>query len=129
MRTYNPNLAPDPEVWLELDEGLRISLASQWHKRARVKLPNRQLHAALHVIVENQIAQNLECVTKAMPRLMSQGLSRHDAIHAISWIFVTQIYDKLSGDLSTDQVHQLQANYEAEVERLTAEAWLKQERS
>src|SRR5579864_708030 len=57
MEEYNPGCAPEPESWLELDEQERIALVETYHRVARIKLPNVTAHAALHTIVENQIAR------------------------------------------------------------------------
>jgi hypothetical protein len=53
---YDPLEAPEPEEWLAIDEAERIQLAQDYHRRARVRLPNEKLHAVFHVVVENQIA-------------------------------------------------------------------------
>jgi hypothetical protein len=53
---YDPLEAPEPEEWLAIDEAERIQLAQDYHRHARVRLPNEKLHAVFHVIVENQIA-------------------------------------------------------------------------
>ena len=34
MTKYDPERAPNPEEWLELDEQERIILAEQYHRRA-----------------------------------------------------------------------------------------------
>jgi hypothetical protein len=73
MEEYNPGRAPEPESWLELDEQERIALVETYHRVARIKLPNVTAHAALHAIVENQIALNLEPVVRAMDRLGKEG--------------------------------------------------------
>jgi hypothetical protein len=40
-----------------------------------------------HVIVENQAAQGLETpVRRTLARLQAEGLSRHDAVHAVGSI-------------------------------------------
>lgn len=80
---YNPDTPPRPGEWLALDEQARIRLAEDYHRKARIKLPNAKAHAAFHAIVENQIALGLPSVLRAMERLAGQGLSRHDAIHAV----------------------------------------------
>jgi len=49
MEHYDPLLAPDPAEWLAVEEGQRIALVVDYHQRARVKLPNQRLHAAIHV--------------------------------------------------------------------------------
>jgi hypothetical protein len=39
MDQYNPERAPEPESWLELDEQERTHLIETWHRVARIKLP------------------------------------------------------------------------------------------
>ena len=77
MKVYDPNIAPDPQQWPQLDEQLRINLAEQHHRPEEAKLPNAEAHAIFHVIIENQIAEGLEPVQRAMKRLTGEGLSRH----------------------------------------------------
>ena len=55
MRKYDPAIAPDPEVWLELDEQERISLVEAHHTAAKIKLPNLTLHAVVHVVVRTRL--------------------------------------------------------------------------
>jgi hypothetical protein len=122
MAAYNPERGPEPESWLELDEQERILLIETWHRVARIKLPNVTAHAALHVIVENQIALDLEPVVRAMDRLRKQGLTRHDAIHAIGSVVAENLFGILKAD-QTDDAAASQARYCAAVERLTAVSW------
>jgi post-segregation antitoxin (ccd killing protein) len=122
---YDPEVPPDPAQWLALDEQERIQLAEAHHRATRVKLPNSELHAVFHTIVENQIAEGLASVTRAMERLAKQGLSRHDAIHAVSSVCAEHLFETLkSKDL--DLAATTQARYEAAVERLTANSWREQ---
>ena len=122
MEAYNPERGPEPESWLELDEQERILLIETWHRVARIKLPNVTAHAALHVIVENQIALDLEPVVRAMDRLGKQGLTRHDAIHAIGSVVAENLFGILKADQNDDAAAS-QARYYAAVERLTAASW------
>ncbi|MCX4150327.1 MULTISPECIES: hypothetical protein [Paraburkholderia] len=122
MEAYNPERGPEPESWLELDEQERIFLIETWHRVARIKLPNVTAHAALHVIVENQIALDLEPVVRAMDRLRKQGLTRHDAIHAIGSVVAENLFGILKADQNDDAAAS-QARYYAAVERLTAASW------
>ena len=122
MEAYNPERGPEPESWLELDEQERILLIETWHRVARIKLPNLTAHAALHVIVENQIALDLEPVVRAMDRLRKQGLTRHDAIHAIGSVVAENLFGLLKADQNDDAAAS-QARYYAAVERLTAVSW------
>ncbi|MFL9935862.1 hypothetical protein P0D88_44025 [Paraburkholderia sp. RL18-103-BIB-C] len=122
MEAYNPERGPEPESWLELDEQERILLIETWHRVARIKLPNLTAHAALHVIVENQMALDLEPVVRAMDRLRKQGLTRHDATHAIGSVVAENLFGILKADHNDDAAAS-QARYYAAVERLTAVSW------
>ncbi len=122
MRRYDPETAPNPSKWLELDEQERSHLIEAHHKRARVKLPNMTLHAMIHQIVENQIALKIKATIDAMDRLMGEDLCRHDAIHAIGCVLSEHLNDlRLAED--PDLLADPQGTYEAKVERLTAKSW------
>jgi hypothetical protein len=122
MEEYNPGCAPEPESWLELDEQERIALVETYHRVARIKLPNVTAHAALHAIVENQIALNLAPVVRAMDRLGKEGLTRHDAVHAIGSVVAEHLLDILKTDQNDDAATS-PARYYAALERLTAASW------
>jgi hypothetical protein len=125
VRSYDPELPPNPEEWLALDEQERIQLAEAHHLAAHVKLPNTKVHAVFHVIVENQIAERLEPVVRAMGRLMSEGLSRHDALHAIGSVLAEHLHESAKSN-AQDTPSTAQARYNAAVERLSAKAWLRE---
>src|SRR5437870_8278449 len=120
MDRYDPSQPPDPNEWLELDEQERSLLVEDHHRRARIDLPNATLHATMHVVVENQLAANDEPVVRALARLMKEGLSRHDAVHAIGSVVAQQIFDLLK---ERDAPETARARYYAAVERLTAATW------
>ena len=40
MQTYDPLIAPDPIVWLEMDEDERTTLVEAYHAKQRVQAPN-----------------------------------------------------------------------------------------
>ena len=122
MEAYNPERTPEPASWLELDEQERIVLVETYHRVARIKLPNVTAHAALHAIVENQIALNLDPVVRAMHRLGKEGLTRHDAVHAIGSVVAEHLFDMLKTN-QNDDAAALQARYDAAVERLSAASW------
>jgi len=126
MLHYDPEFPPDPSVWLAAGEAERIKAAQTWHVKARVDLPSVKAHAALHAIIENQIAMGLEAVQRAIPRLEQEGLDRHDAIHAVAWVLSLHLHD-LVAQVHPDDDATTNARYAATVERLTAEAWRKQE--
>ena len=119
---YDPETAPFAAHWLATDEGERILLAERYHRDARVDLPKaaRRTHALIHVVVENQLALNDESVVRALARLMKEGLSRHDAVHAIGSLVAENIYDLLK---LKDAPETARARYYAAIERLTAATW------
>ncbi len=121
MDRYNPDKSPNPAEWLALDEQLRIMLVETYHRKARVKLPDSRLHATFHSIVENQLAENLAPVVRAIARLRKEGLSRHDAVHAVGSVLAEHLNDLMSGKLKPQDSEVV---YSAAVDRLTAKAWL-----
>lgn len=120
MNQYDPAHTPDPEQWLALDEQERIDLVEAHHRAVRAKLPNAKMHAAFHAIVENQLAENLEPVVRAMDRLRAGGLMRHDSIHAIASVVAKQLYELAKPGAEPADAQTL---YVAAVERLTARSW------
>jgi len=120
MNRYDPSQAPDPAEWLELDEQERLDRVERYHRRARIDLPNCTLHATIHVAVENQLAAGDEWAVRALARLMKEGLSRHDAVHAIGSLVAEQIYDLLK---LKDSPEASRARYYAALERLNAARW------
>jgi len=122
MHKYDPERTPDAAQWLALDEQERIVLAKKYHRQARVELPNIELHAIIHAIVENQIAEGHAPVTRAMSRLTSTGLSRHEAIHAVGSVLAEHLFGAFKGDPAGGNPT---AGYDDEVERLTAKSWLR----
>jgi len=122
VERYDPEVAPIAEEWLALDEGERIQLVEEHHRDARIPMPKsgRTLHASMHVVVENQLALNDEPVVRALARLMKEGLSRHDAVHAIGSVVAEEIYDLLK---EKDAPETARARYHAAIERLTAATW------
>ena len=121
VKRYDPQHAPDPEGWLALDEAERTELVLQYHRRARVRVPNSRLHATIHVIVENQVALGDEIpVRRTLERLRAEGLDRHDAVHAIGSVTAKHIYDMLKEGPPAGDPNE---PYWAELENLTAEGW------
>jgi hypothetical protein len=62
MNTYDPLKSPDAEEWLTLDEQERIALVQRHHKKARIAMPNTIVHASMHAVVENQLAEGMPAV-------------------------------------------------------------------
>ena len=122
MQRYDPLEAPDPKEWLELGEQERIDLVRDYHRRVRIRLPNEQMHATLHAIVEAQIALGDETpVRRIAERLIGEGLDRHDAIHATGMVLAEHIYEVLKTTKSDQDDPNVP--YFAALERLTAEDW------
>lgn len=120
MQQYDPEQTPNAVEWLALDEQERIALAEAYHRKARVKAPNIKMHAIIHAVVENQVAEGHEPVVRALYRLTSTGLSRHDALHAIGSVLAEHLFD-LFNDASASK--NPMASYDAAMERLTADGW------
>jgi len=122
MRNYDPDKHIDPEVWMAVDEDERAYLVEKYHTKKRLKMPNLKLHAILHVVVENQIALGEALPTKnALARLMRQGLSRHDAVHALATVLSSHIFDLMKNGSSGADPN---ADYIREIEKLNAQDWL-----
>jgi preprotein translocase subunit SecA len=124
MDQYDPLVAPDPQEWLDIDESERIALVEEYHRRARVQLPNAQIHATVHTVIENQAALGDETpVRRALDRLMFEGLDRHDAIHAIGLVFTEHVNEAMK-DAERASPTDVNREYFAAVERVTAASWL-----
>jgi hypothetical protein len=125
MKQYDPLLPPDPEQWQAIDEEARTRLVEDYHRRARIRLPNLKAHALFHTIVENQIALGGETpVRRTVQRLMSEGLDRHDAIHAVGSVLAGHMNDLLRSPESNAGADPNRPYYAA-LERLTAQEWLR----
>ncbi|HEY0874607.1 MAG TPA: SEC-C metal-binding domain-containing protein [Vicinamibacterales bacterium] len=116
---YDPDAGPDPSEWLALSEAERIERVRSWHTTRQIPMPSPQLHAVVHTVIENQIALRIPEVIDALDRLRSQGLTRHDAVHAIGAALSEEIFPVLKGTANYD----LKASYLDRVKRLTADDW------
>ena len=119
---YDPERAPNATQWLASDESERITAVSAYHRRAKIAVPNEDLHAIVHVIVENQLAMGLEHVTTTATRLQSEGLSRHDTIHAIASVLSGLMLDMLKAGGPWSAA--INDQYIQDLAALTASGWL-----
>jgi hypothetical protein len=121
MNPYDPDVSPPPAQWLDLDEAERIERVSAYHQRKRIRLPNHQLHAVIHVVVENQLALGESMVVDTLARLQAEGLSRHDALHAIGSVLAENLYELMREDSrTTDETYH---RYLDRLGTLSAESW------
>ena len=120
MNRYDPLKGPDPKSWTAMDEAERLLLIERFHKKAGIRLPNRRLHAVIHGIVESQVAMgNATPAAATLRRLMTEGLDRHEAIHAIGSVLAEHMQDLLAKRVAADPN---EAYYRC-LNELTAEQW------
>src|SRR2546422_8554725 len=121
MNSYDPDKSRAAAKWLQLDEAERIELVSAYHRRKKVHLPNAQLHAVIHVVVENQLALGEDVVVETLARLQREGLSRHDALHAIGSVLAGDVYELMqeTSEATGDAYHR----YLDRLKKLTAKDW------
>jgi hypothetical protein len=121
MDSYDPD-TPRPSVdWLQTDEGERVELVSSYHRHKKIDLPNAQLHAVIHVVVENQLALGEEVVSQTLARLQREGLSRHDALHAIGSVLAADLYELMQE--SSEATGDALRRYLERLQKLTAKNW------
>lgn len=104
-----------------MDEGERIEHVAAYHRRKKIELPNLQLHAVVHVVIENQFALGEGVVVNTLARLQREGLSRHDALHAIGSVLAENLYQLMQEEQQiTGEPYR---QYLDRLQRLTADNW------
>ena len=116
---YDPEEAPDPQDWLSLDEQKQLQWVCDYHVAAHADLPDLRAHAVVHTVVEARIAQNSEPTASTVDRLRREGLSRHEAIHAVGSVVTGR--GRIFWPLPDAEEQQRQWN--AELEALSADGW------
>lgn len=119
--TYDANVAPDAADWRSTDEVERALAVEGYHRglTKHPKTPNLKLHAVMHIVVENQLAAgNPVEVSTTLQRLVTAGLSRHEAIHAIASVVAEALFKVAKEDVDLD--HRRVAR---ELQRLDASSW------
>lgn len=122
---YDPETEPDPAEWLAMGEWDRIAICDLWHRRAGVQLPDRAMqgHAVIHSVVESQVAAGEPAAAaEALARLRAEGLSRHDAIHAVGSVLAAHLHALLAAPTMPEKPN---AAYQDALKRLTVESWRK----
>ncbi len=125
---YDPNQPLDVDAWLKLEEAERILVVEDYHRQARIELPNVHVHAVFHAAIENQIAEGLEDVIEALERLQYQGLDRHEAIHAIASVLLEQFSDIMENPDAFSILGAPNYAYLQEVRKLTKKSWYRKYR-
>lgn len=119
---YDPDVGPDPVEWLGLDEGEQIAVVEAYHRRAGIELPQATLHAAIHAVVESQLAAELPQAVNALVRLKQEGLDRHECIHAIGSVITEHMRQLMTGELDIADPN---PTYFAALDRLSVASWLR----
>ena len=122
MKIYDPMIQPPSEDWLALDEDDQIELVTAYHEQSRVKIPAMEIHALLHVVVEDQLAEGIEAVQDALERLMQEALDRHEAIHAVGEVLLEHLRNLMRPDEAGPRPHE---KYFEDLKNLTAATWVK----
>lgn len=123
MVSYNPSVQPNIEEWLKATDDERTTVVKEFHEENDEAMDEEALtlHSAVHVIVENQLAMGVELLPETVTKLIRQGLSRHEAIHAIGAIIAEDIFAIVRGQKSEFSPKQ----YRRKLEKLTAKRWRK----
>ncbi|HEX5340304.1 MAG TPA: hypothetical protein VFX47_05440 [Gammaproteobacteria bacterium] len=123
MNDYDPLIEPDKKLWLAATEGERVAVVTAFHERHDETLDKKALiiHSAIHVIVENQLALGVALLPETVAKLMRQGLSRHEAIHAIGAIISGDILGIIRGEITEFSA----SKYRRKLEKISAKRWRK----
>jgi hypothetical protein len=119
---YNPEIVPEPKSWLAMPEMERMRVIKNYHVESQIKLPNIKGHAALHTLVENQIATGYGPSRRAIARLLEEGLSRHEALHAIGSV-ITELYFNAAMSPQVGESEDHQTQLKNAIENLSAKQW------
>jgi len=115
---YDPDKPVDAAEWLALDEGEQQLVVERYHKRARIRLPSRRVHAIIHAAIETQVAQGHAAASRALERMLAEGLDRHDAVHAVGSVMAKHMFDIMKHGQTFDE-----KAYATDLDALSAERW------
>jgi hypothetical protein len=116
---YDALRGPDGEEWRQAEESERLEAVTAFHREQGEHLPSARLHAALHAVVETQLAEGYRPAARAMARLRRQGLDRHEALHAIGSVAAQELHALLSGSATDFDA----GAYERALDALEADRW------
>ncbi len=80
---YDAAIAPDPETWLALDWLAREDAVRHYHLVNRQWFGGDVWHTEMHVLAENALALRHLGAPDKLEELVTSGLLRHEALHAI----------------------------------------------
>ena len=119
---YDADAAPVSE-WRALGEQERMDRVTRYHEVVLPpgkRPPSLPRHVGMHVLVENQLAEDAPPQARqALARLMRDGLSRHDAVHAIGWLLTETLKRAVAKQQPVDE-----RAYALELEQLSRASWL-----
>ena len=95
-------------------------LVERYHHRTDVDIPNLMLHATIHAIVEDQLAEGYGAARDAFERVRAQGLGRHDAIHAVGSVVAEHVLHLMRDGASEGDPN---AAYDRALRELSADSW------
>lgn len=117
---YDPERPLHPDEWNALAASDREMIVLDYVEECEPGLPSPTLHAMIHSVVENQIAMGDDTPAAAtVDRLMNEGLSRHEAIHAIGAIVGGEMFEIIKHGKPHDE-----DAYFENLAELTAARWL-----
>jgi len=123
VEVYDPGSSPDPKRWLALEEPDRLDLV-QTAVDNEPGVPNPKLHAAFHLIVENQAAMGDETpVAATLERLVNEGLDRHEAVHAVGSVLSSHVFRVLELGGEALDGGEPNESYWLDLDSLTAARW------
>lgn len=100
--TYDGDEAPDPGGWTAAGEAERVAAVEAHHRAIaarHVPMANARVHAAIHVVVETQLASDDPPeARRAVARLVASGRSRHEAIHLVAAAVTESVQAALRGE-------------------------------
>lgn len=120
MDQYDPDMDPDPAAWLALDEDERLQLVRYAHRsvsREHPAMESVDSHVSIHTIVENQLAMNKPAIVRSkLAELCAQGLTRHEAVHAIGSVIAEHMWKVTRQQAVAD-------DYERNLKKLSKASW------
>lgn len=123
INRYHPKETPVPEQWLAQEPDHLIMLIESYHENEGIDPGEggHAVHATLHLVVENQVAEDVPYVRATIERLIREGLSRHESIHAVAAVLAEDIFNLMKGKIASLDARK----YRRRLEKLTAKRWKK----